>query len=126
MTDQQLHILCLQYGQWCRTRKFFAPPVPGSLLGQFQKARQWVGEEPDADLIQDMPYFNMAVHGLAEQEPEEAICFTLFYHHGFRPVKQLAACMGISRKTFYNRMNRYAERALKMSLVLKRAQLQSV
>ncbi|VVE50997.1 hypothetical protein PMO31116_04654 [Pandoraea morbifera] len=120
MTDQQLHILCLQYGQWCRTRKFFAPPVPGNLLAQFQPKASGVGE-PDAELLPEMPYFNMAVHGLAEQEPEEALCFALFYNHGFRPVKSIAAAMGISRRTFYYRMYRFAERAYKMSGVLRRA-----
>ncbi len=120
MTDQELHALCLQYGEWCRTRRFFAPPVPGNLLAQFQPKARGIGE-PDGELLPEMPYFNMAVHGLAEQEPEEAICFALFYNHGFRPVKSIAAAMGISRRTFYYRMYRFAERAYKMSGVLRRA-----
>ncbi|RSK77867.1 hypothetical protein EJ774_21160 [Pandoraea apista] len=126
MTDQELHLLCLQYGEWCRTRRFFAPPVPGSLLGQFQPPRSWAREAPDATLIQDMPFFNMAVHGLAEQEPDEAICFALFYCHGYRPVKKIAAVMGVSRATVYNQIRRFAARAHRMSSVLKRAQLESV
>ncbi|AVF41566.1 hypothetical protein AL486_19115 [Pandoraea apista] len=119
MTDQELQVLCLQYGQWCRTRRLFAPPVPSNILARFQP-RECAAVEPDAQLIADMPFFNMAVHALANDYPQEGICFSLYHVHGFRPVKTLAASLGIGRRTFYERVRKFSERALKLSVSIRK------
>jgi hypothetical protein len=123
VTDQELHNHCLQYGYWCFTRRYFAPPVPQNILAQFQP-RTKPPREPDGPMDPDMAFLNMAIHGLAEEEPEEAICFSLFYFHGFRPVKAMAAAMGIGTRTFYDRMHRFARRAHKLSVSIKRVHLE--
>lgn len=119
MTDQELHLLCLQYGQWCRSRRLFAPPVPQNLLSRFQP-RQSSGVEPDADLIPDMPFFNMAVHALAETHRDDSICFSLYYFHDIRPVKKIAAAMGVSRQAVYKRLRTHAARIEKARHLIKR------
>lgn len=122
MTDQEIHIHSLQWAHWCYTRRFFAPPVPQNILAQFQK-RDRPPQEPDGPLDPDLAFFNMAVHGLAEEEPEAAICFSLYYFHGYRPVKTIAATLGIGRQTFYDRLHRFARRAHKMAATIKRVHL---
>ncbi|VVE51611.1 hypothetical protein PCO31111_04758 [Pandoraea communis] len=122
MNDQDLHALCLQYGQWCRTRRFFAPPLPRSLLAQFQPPGG-LRVEPDAELIPEMSFFNMAVHALADDHPEDAACFTLYYFHDVRPVKKIASAMGISRQAVYKRLRTHAARVEKTRHLLKRVHL---
>ena len=68
-----------------------------------------------------MPFVNMAVHALAEEDPEAGICFTLYHIHGFRPVKAMAAALGIGTRTFYDRMNRYARRVTSLAWNIRRA-----
>lgn len=123
MNDQELSAYCLEWARWCRTRRYFAPPVPPNILAQLQPRRR-VTADPDGPLDPMMSYFNMAVHGLAEQEPGEHICFTLYYFHGFRPVKAIAAAMGIGNRTFYDRLHRFARRAYQMAATIKRVQLE--
>jgi hypothetical protein len=114
MKDLELHLRCLKWGLWCHEKRYFAPPVPQNILAQFQP-RSRPAMEPDGELSSEMAFFNMAVHGLAEEEPEDAICFSLYYFHGFRPVKTLAAAVGISRKTFYERIHRFGQKAQKQA-----------
>ena len=123
MTDQELTAYCIMWAHWCRTRKYFAPPVPPNILAQLQP-RDRAAREPDGPMDADMSYFNMAVHSLAEESPEEALCFTLYHYHGFRPVKAMAAALGIGTRTFYDRMERFARRALKAAATIKRVHLE--
>lgn len=123
MTDQEINERCLDWAHWCRTRKYFAPPVPANILAQLQPRRR-VSQEPDGPMDPDTAFFNMAISCLSDQRPEEAICFSLYYYHGFRPVKAIAAAMGISRRTFYYRLHGFSLRALKLSGTIKRMHLE--
>ena len=118
MNDQEISLFCQEYGLWCRTRRLFAPPVPGNILARFQP-RKYGGAEPDAQLISDMPFFNMAVHALATDYPQEGVCFTLYHVHGIRPVKAIAASLGIGRRTFYERLRKFSDRACRLSVTIK-------
>ncbi|VVD74684.1 hypothetical protein PAQ31011_00804 [Pandoraea aquatica] len=120
MTDQDLSSFCLEYGVWCRTRRLLAPPVPVGILARLQP-RKFASEIPDAPMSAEMAYFNMAVHALSDELPECGICFTLYHVHGFRPVKVLAAAMGVSTRTFYDRVQRFSRKALRLALVIERA-----
>jgi hypothetical protein len=71
----------------------------------------------------DLAFFNMAVHGLAEEDPEGANCFSLYYFHEFRPVKAMAAALGIGTRTVYDRIHRFAGRAQRVSGSIKRVHL---
>ncbi len=123
MTNQELDAHCEQWAHWCRTRKYFAPPVPQNILAQMQPRRR-ATREPDGPMDADLAYFNMAVHGLAEEDKEGAVVFSLYYFHAFRPVKAMAAALGIGRQTFYDRLHRFAGRALRMSSSIKRVHLE--
>lgn len=122
MNDQELRAFCGEWAYWCHSKRYFAPPVPPNILARFQKSRT-SPKEPDGPLSADMAYFNMAIHGLAEQEPDDAICFTLFYFYRFRPIKVLAAELKIGHRTFYDRMDRFARRAQKLAATIKRVHL---
>lgn len=120
MTDQELHLLCVQYGQWGRSRKLLAPPIPQNVLARLQPCRR-VGGEPDGPMDPLMPYFNMAVHALAEEDPSTGLCFALYFIHGFRPVKSMAAALGIGTRTVYDRINRHARRVHQLAHTIRRA-----
>lgn len=123
MDDKQLNAHCLQWAHWCYTRRYFAPPVPQNILAQFQP-RKRVAREPDGPMSADMAFFNMAIHGLHEEFPEESICFSLYYFHQFRPVKSIWLALEIGERTFYDRLHRFGRRALKMSEAVKRVHLE--
>lgn len=86
MTQQEIHALCLQWAYWSYTRRYFAPPVPQNILAQMQP-RTRIPKEPDGPLDADLCFLNMAIHGLADEDPDSAMCFALYYFHGIRPVK---------------------------------------
>lgn len=123
MNTQELDAMCEDWAYWCRTRKYFAPPVPQNILAQMQP-RTRAPREPDGPMSPDLSYLNMAIHGLADEDPEAAVCFSLYYFHEIKPVKTAAAALGIGRQTFYDRLNRFAERAFRMSQKLKRVHIE--
>ncbi|SPA44615.1 conserved hypothetical protein [Cupriavidus taiwanensis] len=123
MDDQQLKAHCLSWAHWCRTRKYFAPPVPQNLLSRMQP-RSRPGVEVDHEMSQDLPFFNMAIHALADECPEDAMCFSLYYFHGIRPVKVIASALGIGQRTFYDRLNKFSRRAQQASAAIKRVHLE--
>lgn len=122
MTSQELTAYCIMWAHWCRTRKYFAPPVPPNILAQLQPRRRML-VEPDGPMSPDMAYFNMAVHSLAEVEPDGVMCFTLFHYYGYS-VKAIYSALNIGRQTFYDRLDRFANRALKAAATIKRVHLE--
>ena len=123
MTEHDLDLLCEDWAHWCRTRKYFAPPVPANILAKMQP-RSSAAREPDGPMSADIAYFNMALQRIAEDCPESAACFSLFYYYRAKNIKALAADLGISRKTFYNRMHAFARLALKWAPAVKRVHLE--
>lgn len=123
MTDQELSARCHDWAHWCHTRKYFAPPVPQNILAQFQPRRR-PAREPDGPLDPDLAFLNMAIHSLAEEFPEESLCFSLYYFHQFSPVKSIWRALEIGERTFYDRIHRFARRALKASARIKRIHLE--
>jgi hypothetical protein len=124
MTGHELHLHCEAWRQWCITRQYFIAPGAKNILARMQPAK--VGQPPDAILSDDMSFFNMAVHALADMQGEDPECFVKFYWFREKNIKSIAARMGIHRDTFYARKNRFAEKAFSMAQSLKRAHLASV
>ena len=122
MTGQELHALCEQWREWCRTRHFFIAPGAKNILARMQPHK--VGQPPDACLSDDISWFNMAIHALADMDGEDPDCFVKYYWFRLKNIKKVAGDMGIGRQTFYDRRNRFAERAYSMGLSLKRAHAQ--
>lgn len=98
--NQALHQLCLDWSQWHRSRRLFAPPIPQNILARMRP--QPVREVPDAILSAELSYFNLAL--LSEPESAGKTAFYLFYLHQARPIKMIAAEMKISRPGFYKAM----------------------
>lgn len=118
LNDQDLHAYCDAWREWCRTRGFYMPPLAKNILARMQPSK--VGQPPNAELMPDMPYFNMAVHALCEMKDNEAECFLLMYYCQVKNIKKVAYEMQIGRQTFYDRVNRFARRAYSMSLSIKK------
>lgn len=124
MTGHELHLHCERWREWCITRQYFIAPGGKNVLARMQPHK--IGNPPDAILSDDMSFFNMAVHALADMGDPGAECFVKFYWFRLNNIKSVAAKMGISRDTFYERKKRFAERAFSMANSLKRAHLQAV
>lgn len=115
-----LHAHCEAWVQWCLTRKFFLPPGAKNILARMQPSR--VGQPPNAILSDDLSFFNMAVHALADMKDQDAECFVEYYWNRAKNIKAVAARMDIARRTFYERRDRFARKAMSMAASLKRVQ----
>lgn len=123
MNGDELHAHCEQWRQWCITRQYFIAPGAKNILARMQPAK--VGQPPDAILSDDMSFFNMAVHALADMGSPDTECFVKYYWFRLKNIKKVAADMKISRDTFYERKKRFAERAMSMARSLKQAHLKN-
>jgi hypothetical protein len=121
MDGHALHEHCEAWRQWCVTRQYFIAPGAKNILARMQPSK--VGKVPDAILSDDMSYFNMAVHALADMGDGDAECFVRYYWHRAKNIKTAAYEMGIHRDTFYERKSRFARKAYSMAQSLKRAHL---
>ncbi|GAB7525338.1 hypothetical protein [Paraburkholderia sp. 2C] len=110
-----------EWVSWCWTRRLFAPPVRSSVLARLQPPSRPTYGEPDAALIPDMPFFNMAVHALCENAEfnGEAACFVGVYWYRAN-IKAMAHEQQCARGTVYNRARRFSERAITLSRSIKK------
>lgn len=98
--NQQLDTFCQDWAAWHRSRRLFAPPIPLNILARMRP--QPVREAPDAILSADLSYFNLALLGQPESQGKQA--FYYHYLHQLRPIKWVAAEMGMTRTGFYKAM----------------------
>lgn len=109
MTDDELHLLCLQWQHWKRTRRLLgAPPLaPPSLLARLQPASGGSGTA-DGPMSATIAAFDLAVRSLPESV--DKYCFLTYYarhlERADKPIKAVAEDLGISRKTFYKGVKR--------------------
>lgn len=119
MNDQEIDAKCEAWKNWCGSKGILAPRGKANVLARFQPSR--AGREPDADMSQELCYLNMAIHAMADNEPESADleCFVALWASD-RPKKALAVDLGISRSSIYYRARRFAREAIQMGKVLRR------
>lgn len=120
MSDDELDKFCWSWNRWCFTRRFFLAPGAKNLLARMQPAR--VGDAPDAVMSADMAYFHTAVHALADMEGTDPECFVSYYalvQQNSMPIKTIAAKLGVSTSTFYEKKAKFARRALMLAKSLK-------
>jgi hypothetical protein len=119
MDDQELDARCMDWIQWCRTKRIYAPYVKGNVLGRLQPSK--IRPEPDAELSQELAFMNMAIHAMAESDPDgnDLRCFACLWFSG-EPRKSVAVDQGISLNTVVNRARRFAREAVRMGKVLRR------
>jgi hypothetical protein len=121
MNKEELHKYCLEWVEWCRTRRFYAPPVKRNILERMRNPAG--GKEPNGRNDPDMQFFNMAIFTLADMPEYKKMynCFHFCYIVNGRNAKALASELEISRKTYYNYIDEFARRAQSMARSLKTA-----
>lgn len=127
MNDKELDAYCWAWNHWCYTRKYYISPGAKNILARMQPSR--VGQPPNAALSDEMNYFNMAIHALADMKDSDTECFVKYYAEIAQdklPIKTIADRMGIGVRTFYDRKARFARKAYSMAASMKRAHLNSV
>lgn len=124
MNDKELHAYCEDWFQWCMTRRYFVPPGSKNILARMQPTK--IRPAPDAILSAELSYFNMGIHALADMGDADADCFVQYYFYRVRNIKKVADEMKIGRRTFYDRLNRFARKAHLLSISLKRAHQESL
>lgn len=105
--NQALHMFCLDWADWHRSRRLFAPPVPLNILACLQPRKS--GELPDAILSSDKSFFNLSV--LMQEESRAKTIFYLYYIHRARNIKMVAERMGISTSFWYREMREFRAQA---------------
>ena len=113
---------CHDWVNWCRTRGMYLKHQgAGSLLGRLQPSRS--GREPNARNQQDMTYFNMAVHMLADMPKwrRRAEAFLAYYVGDGEVAKRTADKLGVSRSTYYEHVDAFAKQAYSLMPGIKRS-----
>jgi hypothetical protein len=106
--NQALHLFCLDWADWHRSRRLFAPPIPKNLLVRMA-GHIGGGEVPDAICSSDASFFNLSV--LAQEESRPKMIFYLHYIHKVRHIKMVAEQMGISTSLWYREMREFRAKA---------------
>jgi hypothetical protein len=106
--NQELHLFCLRWAEWHRSRRLFAPPVPANILARM-RGPAGGGEVPDALLSANLSYFNLSV--LAQKESQSKFIFYLFYLHRAKNIKAIAHEMGFSTSYFYRQLRTFRAEA---------------
>lgn len=109
MTDSELHAIFSDWAEWVRTRSLYAPnPNPQSIIGSMVRLPGL--REGNAKLDPFLSRLHLAV---ISAEPEQSALVQLYYigastkgryRRGKVPIKSIAQSLGISRKTFYQRL----------------------
>lgn len=109
MTDSELHAIFSDWADWVRSRSLYAPnPNPASIIGSM--VRLPGSREGNARLDPELAALH---HAIISAEQEGAILVRLYYlgsntrgryRKGKLPIKAIAESLGISRKTFYQRL----------------------
>ena len=101
--EPEIHLVCDLWGQWCETRRYFAPPSNlQSTLGRLGKRiRSTAGAGgPNAALDPQLYAFNCAVNVQPTQTHAEARAVLVFKLHFIarpKPIKIVAQKLGIDR-----------------------------
>lgn len=121
MNDKELHIYCLRWASWRYTRRFYLKPGASNLLARMQPSKS--GREPDARLDADMQHFNSAVSALmnSDEHRGDMACFWSFYVDQDKHIKVVADRLGISTRTYYERVGRARRAAWRMAIDIKDA-----
>lgn len=105
---QALHVLCEQWASWVYTRRYYAPPpLSSGILAKLSTKTRAPAQPggPDAANSAELWALNRVISG--KPMGDDRIAFELFYRHRCRNIKVVAAEIGISRKTFYARVDRF-------------------
>jgi hypothetical protein len=117
LPNNDLHLVCLQWGEWHRTRRLYAPLPPKNILAKMRvpSAKANPDDLPDAALEPHMVLFNRAVNGLAGGPEKTA--FLAYYIHKVR-IRDLMDAYDRSQRTIFSRIEATRERAFLVYLEL--------
>jgi hypothetical protein len=117
LPNNDLHLVCLQWGEWHRTRRLYAPMPPKNILAKMRvpPARANPDDLPDAALEPHMVLFNRAVLGLKGSEAKTA--FLAYYLYRVR-VRDLMDVYDRSQRTIFSRIEASRECAFLVYLEL--------
>ena len=102
-----LHLNCLRWGDWHRTRRFYAPLPPKNLLCRM-RTPAGMGDLPDAELCADLSLFNKAVAGIPASDAKTA--FLCAYLYRIR-TRDLVDYFNAPRRTVWSRIETVRETA---------------
>jgi hypothetical protein len=94
--------------KWLDSRRFLGPPLQRNILAQFMPSK--TGREPNGPMSAELNAFNLAVSSL---DIGEFVPFVVIYCEiKIKPIKAIAADMGIGRDTFYDRAHCAASKCI--------------
>jgi hypothetical protein len=106
-THNELHLHCLRWAAWHRSRRLLAPAIPKNLLGKMRTPAGY-GEGPDAEMSARLQLFNTAVNGQPMNDAKMA--FLCYYLYRVR-MTDLMDHYDLSKTTIFSRIETVRERA---------------
>ena len=96
----ELDWLCIRWGTWCRTRRYYGAPNPRlqSVIGQLRVKGTAPSAGPGIAAGAELARFHQGVVAL---DDKHRLALEAYYVHRLRPIKAVAATLQISRPHFY-------------------------
>lgn len=113
--DRFAHALCESWGEWARTRRFYGPSaslpsVIGNLQQRTARSTDRVATGRDAIASAQLAALHQAI--LRQPEDKARIAFEAYYLLHVKPIKALAARLGIGRQHVYTLIRSFRRRAV--------------
>ena len=95
----EIDAIAWAWASWCHTRRYYAPnPRLQCILGRLRTAKSTAPEGPRVFASQELACFHQGVISLPERE---RAVLELTYLHRAKPIKTIAAALGVSREHVY-------------------------
>jgi hypothetical protein len=106
--NEAAYQMAQEWVKWLDSRRFLGPPLQRNILAQFMPSK--TGREPNGPMSAELNAFNLAVSSL---DVGEFVPFVVIYCEiKIKPIKAIAADMGICRDTFYERAHCAASKCI--------------
>jgi hypothetical protein len=106
--NEAAYQMAQEWVKWLDSRRFLGPPLQRNILAQFMPSK--TGREPNGPMSAELNAFNLAVSSL---DVGEFVPFVVIYCEiKIKPIKAIAADMGIGRDTFYERAHCAASKCI--------------
>lgn len=109
--DRDIAAECERWVRWCYTRRLYGPkPLSSSVLGRLTgvSMRALSGDCPNAICSAQLAAFHVAY--TCQPDALDKRVFDLYYVHRLKPVKAVAAALGIGRPHFYTLLRDFSRR----------------
>jgi len=116
--NEVVYTLAQEWLIWLNSRRFLGQPMPKNILVMLAEKNLGGNPPPDGPMSAQMSAFNLAVNSITE-DYRMVPFLTVYADYRPKPIKTLAADLGIARDTFYEKAHEAAAYVLRTARQLE-------